>query len=43
LSLIEVELQFRATVWDLPSLAIALWQYQVAFGNSRMLFALPGF
>jgi hypothetical protein len=37
------ELQIGATVRDLPSLVIALWQFQVAFGNSRLLFATLSF
>jgi len=37
------ELQIGARVKDLPSLAIARWQFQVAVGNSRLLFAISGF
>jgi hypothetical protein len=37
------ELQIGARVRDLQSLVIALWQFQVDFGNSRLLFATLSF
>jgi hypothetical protein len=37
------ELQIGARVRDLPSLVIALWQFQVAFANSRWLLPTLSF